>query len=83
MKNLISELLFFKEKLYNGIFRNRVGCFDEAIKCIEKLEKLDKIIATLEDEQEKYANTKSDYDLDLGYYNAYEKALEMLKDLVS
>ena len=39
MKNLINELLFFKEKLHNGIFGNRVGCFDKAIKCIEKLEK--------------------------------------------
>ena len=39
MKNIIAELQFFKEKLYNGIFKNRVGCFDEAIKCIKKLEK--------------------------------------------
>lgn len=38
MKNLIKELQFFKEKLYNGIFRDRVGCFDKAIECVEKYE---------------------------------------------
>lgn len=48
MKNLINELLFFKEKLYNGIFGNRVGCFDEAIKVCKELEQY-RAIGTVEE----------------------------------
>ena len=36
---VINGLLFFKEKLYNGIFRDRISCFDDAIKDIEQLQK--------------------------------------------
>lgn len=35
-KEAIDELLFLKEKLYNGILRNRLGCIDMAISALEK-----------------------------------------------
>lgn len=33
---LKNDLLFFREKLSNGIFGDRVGCFDLAIQAVEK-----------------------------------------------
>lgn len=35
IKKTISGLLFFKEKLFNGIFGDRIGVFDDAIEIIE------------------------------------------------
>ena len=38
MKNInkvIAGLQFFKEKLFNGIFRDKIGVFDDAIEIIE------------------------------------------------
>lgn len=34
----INELLFLKEKLYNGIFQDRLGCIDYAIAMIKEAE---------------------------------------------
>lgn len=33
---IINELLFLKEKLFNGIFSNRIECIDAAIKIIQE-----------------------------------------------
>lgn len=32
----IKGLIFLKEKLYNGIFKDRIRCIDEAIKALEE-----------------------------------------------
>lgn len=36
-KKAIDELLFLKAKLYNGIYGNRLGCVDVAIKALEEI----------------------------------------------
>jgi len=35
MDNVIKDLMFIKEKLYNGIFKEKVHCIDKAIKFIK------------------------------------------------
>lgn len=37
MKEVVRELLFLKEKLFNGIFRDRLGCIDKAIVACNRL----------------------------------------------
>lgn len=37
-KEAIKELLFFEEKLYNGIYGDRLGCFDFAIQALEEIQ---------------------------------------------
>lgn len=36
INNTIAGLLFIKEKMYNGIFSDRLGCIDDAISTIEE-----------------------------------------------
>jgi hypothetical protein len=40
------------------------------------------MIDYLKEEQKFHENTKDIYDDDLGYYNAYEKVLGMLEELI-
>ena len=44
MKKVVSDLLFLKEKLYNGIFRDRLNCIDKAIETIVKIDKIKEIL---------------------------------------
>lgn len=44
MKKVVSDLLFLKEKLYNGIFRDRLNCIDKAIETIGKIDKIKEIL---------------------------------------
>lgn len=47
----INELLFLKEKLYNGIFEDRLGCIDYAISMIKEAERY-REIGTLDEIRE-------------------------------
>ena len=37
-ESIINGLLFLKSKLYNGIFKEKLSCIDEAIKALEELQ---------------------------------------------
>ena len=44
-----SELMYYKDKLANGIFGDRIGCFDKAMEALKELQKykdLEDIIGT-------------------------------------
>lgn len=38
IQRIVAGLMFFKEKLYNGIFQDRIGVFDEAISAMQELQ---------------------------------------------
>ena len=54
-----------------------------AIVALKKLDSIERMIEDLKEEQEFYGNSKDIYDDYLGYYNAYEKVLCMLEELIS
>lgn len=45
---IIKDLSFFKDKLYNGIFGDKIGCFDVAIKALEEIQQY-RAIGTVEE----------------------------------
>ena len=67
----IRGLMFLKEKLYNGIFQDRLNCIDLAIVALEEVQKYRKI-GTVEELREEVERKKAkepiDYDEDLGYF---------------
>lgn len=36
MEQVIKDLLFLKEKLFNGIFKDKLGCIDKAVHVCKK-----------------------------------------------
>ena len=44
----MNDLVFLKQKLYNGIFQDRIGCIDYAIKALEEVQEYRKL-GTLEE----------------------------------
>lgn len=44
----IKDLQFLKEKLYNGIFKDRLGCIDKAIQALEEIQQY-RAIGTIEE----------------------------------
>lgn len=44
----VEGMLFLKEKLYNGIFKDRLECLDEAIKALEEIQQY-RALGTIEE----------------------------------
>lgn len=55
---VIKGLMFLKEKLYNGIFQDRLKCIDLAIAALEEVQKY-RQIGTVEECREAVKNYKS------------------------
>lgn len=53
MSDVINDLLFLKEKLYNGIFKDRIGCIDVAINACKKQDLRDVIKSECNNDCEK------------------------------
>lgn len=65
-KETIAELYFLMEKLYNGIYGDRLGCMYEAVKALKEIQEYRKM-GTLEECRaavEKQRSKKPDYEGD-------------------
>lgn len=47
-KEAIKDLIFFEDKLHNGIFGYKIGCLDAAIKALEEIQQY-RAIGTVEE----------------------------------
>lgn len=74
IKKVINGLNFLKEKLYNGIYADRLDCIDYAISAIEEIQQY-REIGTVEECQEAIEKQKpvksEDYDEDLFIIHGY------------
>ena len=71
IKKVIFGLQFLKEKLYNGIFSDRLDCIDYAISALKEVQQYREIgiVEECREAVEKQKAKKSiDYDEDLGYF---------------
>ena len=79
----IKGLMFLKEKLYNGIFQDRLNCIDLAISALEEIQKY-RQIGTVEECREAVEKQKlkkpTDYDEDLGYFKCPSCGCSIMAD---
>ena len=71
IKETVDGLMFFKQKLFNGIFSEKISCFDEAITALEELQQY-RAIGTVEEckvARERMKQKKSNsYNFDFSYF---------------
>lgn len=79
----IKGLMFLKEKLYNGIYADRLDCIDYAISALKEIQQY-REIGTVEECREAMKKQKpkkpTDYDGDLGYFKCPSCGCSIMAD---